>query len=97
VSIKVLGVFPPLPFGEGGNTNKVCDASGVAPTALAGAGGVSVDGKGKRIAGGLNDLRREDRGALDDVDVEEWTERADEDARESEDLTELTEESVIEF
>lgn len=93
----MLGVFPPLPFGEGGKTNRVCDARGVAPTALAGAGGVSVDGKGTQIAGGLNDFRREDRGTLDDVDVEESTERADEDARESEDMTELTEENAIEF
>jgi len=96
VSIKVLGVFPPLPFGEGGNTNRVCDARGVAPTALAGAGGVSVDGKGTKIAGGLNDFRREDRRALDDVDVEESTERADEDEREVEDLTELAEENTDE-
>lgn len=86
-----------MPFGEGGNTNRVCDARGVAPTALGGAGGVSVDGKGTRIAGGLNDFRREDCGTLDDVDVEESTERADEDARESEDVTELTEEDAIEF
>jgi hypothetical protein len=97
VSINVLGVFPPLPFGEGGNTNRVWDARGVALTALAGAGGVSVDGKGTQIAGGLNDLRREDGGTLEDVDVEEATERADEDARESEDVRELTEENAIEF
>jgi hypothetical protein len=45
----------------------------------------------------LNDFRREDRGTLDDVDVKESTERADEDARESEDMTELTEENAIEF
>ena len=93
VSIKVLGVFPPLPFGEGGNTNKVCDARGVAPTALGGAGGVSVDGKGTRIAGGWNDFRREDRGTLDDVEVEVSTERTDED----EDVTEPAEENTDEW
>jgi hypothetical protein len=80
VSIKVLGVFTPLPLGEGGNTNRVCDARGVALTPLAGAGGVSVDGKGTRIAGGLNDFRREDRGALDEVDAEESPERAEDES-----------------
>ena len=86
-----------MPFGEGGKTNRVCDARGVALIALAGTGGVSVDGKGTRVAAGLNDFRREDRGTFDDVDVEESTDRADEDARESEDVTELTEENAIEF
>ena len=93
----MLGVFPPLPFGEGGKTNRVCEARGVAHTALTGTGGVSVDGKGTRVAEGLNDFRREDRGTLDDVDVEESTDRADEDARESEDVTELTDENASEF
>ncbi len=92
----MLGVFPPLPFGEGGKTNRVCDARGVALTALASSGGASVDGKGTRVEG-LYDFRREDRGTLDDVDVEESTDRADEDARESEDVTELTEENANEF
>lgn len=86
-----------MPFGEGGKTNRVCDARGVALTAVIGTGRVSVDGKGTQVAGGLNDFRREDRGTLDDVDVEESTDRADEDARESEDVTELTDENANEF
>lgn len=64
--------------------------------ALAGAGGVSVDGNGTRIAGGLNDFRREACGALDDVEAEESTERTDEDAREDEDVTEPREENADE-
>jgi hypothetical protein len=92
VSINVLGAFAPLPSGEGGNTNSVCDARGVALTAFVGA--VSVHGKGTQTAGGLNDLRREDRGALDVLEVEESIERAeDEDAREDEDVTEPREEN----
>lgn len=61
-----------------------------------GAGGVSADGKGTRIAGGLNDFRREACRALDDIDTEESTERADEDAKEDEDLTEPREEHADE-
>ena len=39
VSMRVLGVLPRPPFGEGGNTNSICDASGVAiAIAVAGAG-----------------------------------------------------------
>jgi len=60
--------------------------------ALVGAGGVSADGNGMRIAGGLNDFRRDDRETLDEVDMELSTERIDED----EDVTEPAEENTDE-
>lgn len=93
MSINVLGVFAPLPLGEGGKTNRVWDASGVA-TAVRGAGGVSFEGKGtSKAGGGRNDFRREDLGGLED-DALESTESCDDDTTDEEDATELADEKV---